>query len=179
MDLTSYSFPLFKDPMLPLFEGDDLRRLAQEITKARSFLWQAQSFRYALQAAPPTCLMAPAHPDPGAPSRQCPLGHDTLAPRAPALLLPARPRNLGIEGPSFFISCSLGPNSRRKTTQNRRSLRFRKVFSERPSYEEPLSKCWPRGKGALESCNPQISMIPGTRAPWKLREESSLSLGPP
>uniref|UniRef100_A0A8C0DUS8 von Willebrand factor A domain containing 3A n=1 Tax=Balaenoptera musculus TaxID=9771 RepID=A0A8C0DUS8_BALMU len=38
-----------RDPMLPLFEGDDLRRLAQEITKARSFLWQAQSFRSQLQ----------------------------------------------------------------------------------------------------------------------------------
>ncbi|XP_057605313.1 von Willebrand factor A domain-containing protein 3A-like [Hippopotamus amphibius kiboko] len=37
------------DPVLPLFEGDDLRRLAQEITKARSFLWQAQSFRSQLQ----------------------------------------------------------------------------------------------------------------------------------
>ncbi|GAB5582999.1 von Willebrand factor A domain-containing protein 3A [Prionailurus iriomotensis] len=34
-----------RDPVLPLFEGDDLRRLAQEITKARSFLWKAQSFR--------------------------------------------------------------------------------------------------------------------------------------
>ncbi|KAF5914233.1 hypothetical protein HPG69_005083 [Diceros bicornis minor] len=34
-----------RDPTLPLFEGDDLRRLAQEITKARSFLRQAQSFR--------------------------------------------------------------------------------------------------------------------------------------
>ncbi|KAM6155214.1 von Willebrand factor A domain-containing protein 3A [Rhynchocyon petersi] len=33
------------DPILPLFEGDDLKRLVQEITKARSFLWQAQSFR--------------------------------------------------------------------------------------------------------------------------------------
>ncbi|XP_059934373.1 von Willebrand factor A domain-containing protein 3A [Mesoplodon densirostris] len=38
-----------RDSMLPLFEGDDLRRLAQEITKARSFLWQAQSFRSQLQ----------------------------------------------------------------------------------------------------------------------------------
>uniref|UniRef100_A0A2K5KIF4 von Willebrand factor A domain containing 3A n=1 Tax=Cercocebus atys TaxID=9531 RepID=A0A2K5KIF4_CERAT len=37
------------DPTLPPFEGDDLRRLAQEITKARSFLWQAQSFRSQLQ----------------------------------------------------------------------------------------------------------------------------------
>ncbi|KAB1263011.1 von Willebrand factor A domain-containing protein 3A [Camelus dromedarius] len=33
------------DPGLPLFEGDDLRRLAQEITKARSFLGQAQALR--------------------------------------------------------------------------------------------------------------------------------------
>nr|XP_051703455.1 von Willebrand factor A domain-containing protein 3A isoform X2 [Oryctolagus cuniculus] len=38
-----------QDPPLPPFEGDDLRRLAQEITKARSFLWQAQSFRSQLQ----------------------------------------------------------------------------------------------------------------------------------
>uniref|UniRef100_A0A8C9KNF2 von Willebrand factor A domain containing 3A n=1 Tax=Panthera tigris altaica TaxID=74533 RepID=A0A8C9KNF2_PANTA len=38
-----------RDPILPLFEGDDLRRLAQEITKARSFLWKAQSFRSQLQ----------------------------------------------------------------------------------------------------------------------------------
>ncbi|XP_023379583.1 von Willebrand factor A domain-containing protein 3A [Pteropus vampyrus] len=38
-----------KDPMLPLFEGDDLRRLAQEITKARSFLWLARAFRSQLQ----------------------------------------------------------------------------------------------------------------------------------
>nr|XP_012645566.1 von Willebrand factor A domain-containing protein 3A isoform X1 [Microcebus murinus]XP_012645567.1 von Willebrand factor A domain-containing protein 3A isoform X1 [Microcebus murinus]XP_012645568.1 von Willebrand factor A domain-containing protein 3A isoform X1 [Microcebus murinus] len=40
-----------RDPRiaLPPFEGDDLRRLAQEITKARSFLWQAQSFRFQLQ----------------------------------------------------------------------------------------------------------------------------------
>ncbi|KAF3814206.1 hypothetical protein GH733_017822 [Mirounga leonina] len=38
-----------RDPLLPLFEGDDLRKLAQEITKARSFLWKAQSFRSQLQ----------------------------------------------------------------------------------------------------------------------------------
>ncbi|XP_048967263.1 von Willebrand factor A domain-containing protein 3A isoform X2 [Canis lupus dingo] len=38
-----------RDSTLPLFEGDDLRRLAQEITKARSFLWKAQSFRSQLQ----------------------------------------------------------------------------------------------------------------------------------
>ncbi|XP_071067358.1 von Willebrand factor A domain-containing protein 3A isoform X7 [Dasypus novemcinctus] len=37
------------DPVLPLFEGDDLKRLAQEITKARSFLQQAKSFRSQLQ----------------------------------------------------------------------------------------------------------------------------------
>ncbi|EHB13197.1 von Willebrand factor A domain-containing protein 3A [Heterocephalus glaber] len=34
-----------KDPPLPLFEGDDLRRLSQEITKARRFLARAQVFR--------------------------------------------------------------------------------------------------------------------------------------
>uniref|UniRef100_A0A4W2GBN5 von Willebrand factor A domain containing 3A n=2 Tax=Bos indicus x Bos taurus TaxID=30522 RepID=A0A4W2GBN5_BOBOX len=38
-----------RDPALPVFEGDDLRRLAQEITKARGFLWQAQSIRSQLQ----------------------------------------------------------------------------------------------------------------------------------
>uniref|UniRef100_A0A2K6F3I6 VWFA domain-containing protein n=1 Tax=Propithecus coquereli TaxID=379532 RepID=A0A2K6F3I6_PROCO len=38
-----------RDPALPPFEGDDLRILAREITKARSFLWQAQSFRSQLQ----------------------------------------------------------------------------------------------------------------------------------
>ncbi|XP_019505469.1 PREDICTED: von Willebrand factor A domain-containing protein 3A isoform X2 [Hipposideros armiger] len=84
-----------KDPMLPPFEGDDLRRLAQEITKARSFLWQAQSFR---------------------------------------------PTNLGAGGPSSFISCPLGPNSRRKATQTGRSLFCREIFSERPFYKEPLAE---------------------------------------
>ncbi|XP_073071558.1 von Willebrand factor A domain-containing protein 3A isoform X2 [Manis javanica] len=38
-----------RDPMLPGFEGDDLRRLAQEIAKARSFLCQAKAFRSQLQ----------------------------------------------------------------------------------------------------------------------------------
>ncbi|XP_035877287.1 von Willebrand factor A domain-containing protein 3A isoform X2 [Phyllostomus discolor] len=38
-----------RDSMLPSFEGDDLKRLAQEITKARTFLWQAQSFRSQFQ----------------------------------------------------------------------------------------------------------------------------------
>ncbi|XP_007951389.1 von Willebrand factor A domain-containing protein 3A [Orycteropus afer afer] len=38
-----------RDPVLPLFEGDDLKILAREITKARSSLWQAQSFRSQLQ----------------------------------------------------------------------------------------------------------------------------------
>ncbi|XP_054549899.1 von Willebrand factor A domain-containing protein 3A [Talpa occidentalis] len=38
-----------RDPPLPLFEGDDLRRLAQEITKTRSFLRWAKSFRSQLQ----------------------------------------------------------------------------------------------------------------------------------
>ncbi|XP_006892758.1 PREDICTED: von Willebrand factor A domain-containing protein 3A [Elephantulus edwardii] len=36
-------------PVLPLFEGDDLKRLAQEMTKGQSFLWQARSFRSQLQ----------------------------------------------------------------------------------------------------------------------------------
>lgn len=38
-----------EDPVVPLFEGDDLRRLAQELTKARSFLRQAQSLRSQLR----------------------------------------------------------------------------------------------------------------------------------
>ncbi|XP_048189023.1 von Willebrand factor A domain-containing protein 3A [Perognathus longimembris pacificus] len=42
-------FVLETDPALPLFEGDDLRTLAQEINKARSFLKQAQFFRSQLQ----------------------------------------------------------------------------------------------------------------------------------
>ncbi|KAG3259467.1 von Willebrand factor A domain containing 3A [Ictidomys tridecemlineatus] len=38
-----------KDPTLPLFEGDDLRKLAQEVTKARGFLKQAQALRSQFQ----------------------------------------------------------------------------------------------------------------------------------
>lgn len=52
VDQTSHSFLLSKDPTLPLFEGDDLRRLAQEVTKARGLLKQAQALRYACKAAP-------------------------------------------------------------------------------------------------------------------------------
>ncbi|XP_014400903.1 PREDICTED: von Willebrand factor A domain-containing protein 3A [Myotis brandtii] len=54
-DLVSHIHRLLKsflhdrDSMLPLFEGDDLRRLAQEVTAARSLLWQAQSLRSQLQ----------------------------------------------------------------------------------------------------------------------------------
>ncbi|XP_018424321.1 PREDICTED: von Willebrand factor A domain-containing protein 3A, partial [Nanorana parkeri] len=33
------------DPVLPIFEGDDLKRLAKEIDKARQFITQARSFR--------------------------------------------------------------------------------------------------------------------------------------
>ncbi|KAM5151829.1 von Willebrand factor A domain-containing protein 3A [Mantella aurantiaca] len=33
------------DPVLPIFEGDDLQRLAKEIDKARQFVTQARSFR--------------------------------------------------------------------------------------------------------------------------------------
>ncbi|KAM4698276.1 von Willebrand factor A domain-containing protein 3A [Rhinophrynus dorsalis] len=33
------------DPILPIFEGDDLKRLAKEINKARQFITQARSFR--------------------------------------------------------------------------------------------------------------------------------------
>lgn len=42
--------------MLPLFEGDDLRRLAREITMATRFLRQAQAVRYALGPPPATWL---------------------------------------------------------------------------------------------------------------------------
>ncbi|KAF7465954.1 hypothetical protein GHT09_003402 [Marmota monax] len=38
-----------KDPTLPPFEGDDLRKLAQEVTKARGFLKQAQALRSQFQ----------------------------------------------------------------------------------------------------------------------------------
>ncbi|XP_059548033.1 von Willebrand factor A domain-containing protein 3A [Myotis daubentonii] len=54
-DLVSHIHRLLKsflhdrDSVLPLFEGDDLRSLAQEATAARSLLWQAQSLRSQLQ----------------------------------------------------------------------------------------------------------------------------------
>ncbi|XP_047389574.1 von Willebrand factor A domain-containing protein 3A [Sciurus carolinensis] len=48
-DLLTRGFVHEKDPTLPLFEGDDLRRLAQEVTKARGFLKQAQAFRSQFQ----------------------------------------------------------------------------------------------------------------------------------
>lgn len=58
--------------MLPPFEGDDLRRLAQEVTTARSLLWQAQSLRYATQTPPTVCGCHPPtlgmHPVPRAPA---------------------------------------------------------------------------------------------------------------
>ncbi|XP_069860464.1 von Willebrand factor A domain-containing protein 3A [Dipodomys merriami] len=47
--LLTRGFSLETDPALPLFEGDDLRKLAQEINKATTFLKQAQSFRSQLQ----------------------------------------------------------------------------------------------------------------------------------
>ncbi|XP_075755559.1 von Willebrand factor A domain-containing protein 3A isoform X2 [Pelodiscus sinensis] len=37
------------DPVFPVFEGDDLKKLAQEVAKARSFLMQAKSFRLLLE----------------------------------------------------------------------------------------------------------------------------------
>uniref|UniRef100_A0A452GT63 VWFA domain-containing protein n=1 Tax=Gopherus agassizii TaxID=38772 RepID=A0A452GT63_9SAUR len=37
------------DPVFPFFEGDDLKKLAQEVAKARSFLMQAKSFRLLLE----------------------------------------------------------------------------------------------------------------------------------
>ncbi|XP_072123423.1 LOW QUALITY PROTEIN: von Willebrand factor A domain-containing protein 3A [Mobula birostris] len=42
------------DPNLPAFEGDDLKRLSEEITKARRFLTQARSFRSLLLEKQPT-----------------------------------------------------------------------------------------------------------------------------
>lgn len=71
--------------MLPLFEGDDLRRLAQEITKARSFLWLARAFRYAL-ARPP---QAWTPSEGGAPVQE-----------------PLPCSSLGVRGPPSSISCS-------------------------------------------------------------------------
>lgn len=34
-----------QDPVLPIFEGDDLKKLAKEIEQARQFITQARSFR--------------------------------------------------------------------------------------------------------------------------------------
>ena len=38
-------FGIFQYPHLPEFEGDDLRRLGQEIALARKFLAQARQYR--------------------------------------------------------------------------------------------------------------------------------------
>lgn len=122
-DLTLPSFPLFKDPVLPLFEGDDLRRLAQEITKARSFLWLARSFRYALKR----------HPRPG-------LRRGGAAPVQE--LLPCF--SLGIRRPPSSISCPLGPNSRRNRTQSQRPLLCREVLSAKGS--PPISRSPPSAR---------------------------------
>lgn len=101
MDQTSHSLPLFKDPTLPPFEGDDLKRLAQEITKARSFLWQAQSFRYALHAAFPACHLATAHGNPGPPLEgPHPLWYPCSKGSCPAS--PSQPRNLGTRETIFL-----------------------------------------------------------------------------
>ncbi|KAM4829676.1 von Willebrand factor A domain-containing protein 3A [Thomomys bottae] len=48
-ELLTRGFILDTDPALPCFEGDDLKKLAQEINKARTFLRQAQFFRSQLQ----------------------------------------------------------------------------------------------------------------------------------
>ncbi|XP_019062940.2 von Willebrand factor A domain-containing protein 3A [Fukomys damarensis] len=118
-----------RDPPLPLFEGDDLRILAQEITKARRFLARARVFRCVLQAVlPPTC--APAHPDPGPRPDQ-----PTLV-RAPSLQellscffpLPG-PRNMGIEETVFLLFLPSEPSSRRKAMQKHRLLLSREMFS--------------------------------------------------
>ncbi|MBN3303838.1 VWA3A protein, partial [Amia calva] len=46
------------DPVLPVFEGDDLRKLVQEIGKARRFLTQARAFRSVL-SLPSIVLVRP------------------------------------------------------------------------------------------------------------------------
>uniref|UniRef100_A0ABM5F0R3 von Willebrand factor A domain-containing protein 3A n=1 Tax=Pogona vitticeps TaxID=103695 RepID=A0ABM5F0R3_9SAUR len=47
--LLSEGFRDEDDPVFPLFEGDDLRKLAEEITKGRSYLVQARSFKSLLE----------------------------------------------------------------------------------------------------------------------------------
>lgn len=42
---TFLGFFLFQDPVFPLFEGDDLKKLVAEIDKARKYLTQAKTFR--------------------------------------------------------------------------------------------------------------------------------------
>lgn len=130
MALTSCSYPLFKDPMLPGFEGDDLRRLAQEIAKARSFLCQAKAFRYGHQqpshvqygSSPPRPWALPRH---GPPWSWHPCS-ESSCPASPLQAL--KTGHSG--GPYSFISCLLGPNSRkRKTVQNQKLLFFRDLFS--------------------------------------------------
>nr|XP_060642624.1 von Willebrand factor A domain-containing protein 3A [Anolis sagrei ordinatus] len=47
--LLSEGFKDEDDPVFPLFEGDDLKKLAEEVAKARSYLAQARSFRLLLE----------------------------------------------------------------------------------------------------------------------------------
>ncbi|XP_062999114.1 von Willebrand factor A domain-containing protein 3A [Elgaria multicarinata webbii] len=47
--LLSEGFKDEDDPVFPLFEGDDLKKLAEEVAKARSYLMQAKFFRSLLQ----------------------------------------------------------------------------------------------------------------------------------
>ncbi|XP_067318576.1 von Willebrand factor A domain-containing protein 3A [Anolis sagrei] len=47
--LLSEGFKDEDDPVFPLFEGDDLKKLSEEVAKARSYLAQARSFRLLLE----------------------------------------------------------------------------------------------------------------------------------
>ncbi|ETE59439.1 von Willebrand factor A domain-containing protein 3A, partial [Ophiophagus hannah] len=54
--LLSQGFKDEEDPVFPLFEGDDLKKLVEEIDKARKYLTQAKIFRKALEIHPqPIC----------------------------------------------------------------------------------------------------------------------------
>lgn len=99
------------------------------------------------QLLPPA--VAPAHPDPEPQQDWAHHGHGTLIQCPPALLLPTRLRNLGIEGTSSFTSCPLGPNSRRKPTQNQRWLFFREAFSGKGRGWTPQLLSAHQGSGSM------------------------------
>ena len=48
LQITYYQLYHFQALTIPVFEGDDLRRLVNEITLCRKFLLQARSYRYAI-----------------------------------------------------------------------------------------------------------------------------------